>query len=123
MNYSLDTAEDLLLVTVHVDTSAALALELVERVAAAGASIDARGYLVDMRATRDTASSLADYDLAYHDLEAAGMPRSARIALLLDEVDDSRSFFVTVALNAGYSLQVFHDEQAALSWLRQAPKW
>ena len=117
--YSVDTepGNALVVLRVHVDTDADLAVELTRAAARHTGDAGVRCCLVDMRGTRNVASDLSDYDLAYAGFEGLGLPRYLRIALLVDEGDRSRDFFETLASNAGYSLRVFRQDDAARQWL------
>ncbi len=113
----LDESEGIIEVRVRVDTTEALAAAITTRATALAKGSTIRGYLLDMRGTRDVAPVFADYDLAYNGLAAAGFDARHWLAMVLDEGDDSRSFFETLASNAGIRLRTFHAEDAARAWL------
>lgn len=50
--------------------------------------------------------------------DEVGIPRSARIATLVDKIDATFQFVEDVAVNRGVVLQIFTDEAAALAWLK-----
>jgi hypothetical protein len=49
--------------------------------------------------------------------EVAGMPRSARIAILFAPGAKDTEFIQTVSANRGYSVRVFGSEDEAIAWL------
>lgn len=114
-----DPEAALVVLRVHVDTDAELAVELTRTAVDHAGDAEVRGYLVDMRGTRNVASEISDYELAYAGFEALGLPRYARVALLVDDGDRSRDLFETLASNAGYGLRVFREEAAARQWLQR----
>lgn len=105
------------MLSVHSDTDADMALELTRAAVADAGAADVRGFLVDLRGTRNVASALSDYELANSGFKGLGVQRHQRVALLVDVADRSRDFFETLASNAGYILRVFADEEAARQWL------
>ena len=121
MDYTLDLdeSEGIVLVRVLSDTTEALAAAISTSAIALAKGKSIRGYLLDMRGTRDVAPVFADYDLAYNGLAAAGFDSRHWLAMLLDENDDSRSFFETLASNAGIRLGVFRVEEEACAWLQK----
>ncbi|MCC5868958.1 MAG: hypothetical protein JJU27_10625 [Gammaproteobacteria bacterium] len=121
MDYTLDLDESagIVLVSVLCDTTEALAAAISTSAIALAQGKSIRGYLLDMRGTRDVAPVFADYDLAYNGLAAAGFDARHWLAMLLDENDDSRSFFETLASNAGIRLGIFRDEAQARAWLQK----
>ncbi len=115
----LDDSAGIIEVRVQADTTEALAAQIATRATALARGRPIRGYLLDMRGTRDVAPVFADYDLAYNGLAAAGFDARHWLAMLLDEGDDSRSFFETLASNAGIRLGIFNAEDAARAWLQR----
>lgn len=49
----------------------------------------------------------------------AGMPRWARIALMLPSAGKDPEFIETVTANHGYSVKVFTDTEEAITWLNR----
>lgn len=121
MDYTLDLDESVGIVLVRVlsDTTEALAAAITTGAVALAKGKPIRGYLLDMRGTRDVAPVFADYELAYNGLTAAGFDTRHWLAMLLDESDDSRSFFETLASNAGIRLGIFRAEEDARAWLER----
>lgn len=121
MDFTLDLDDSAGIVEVRVlaDTTEALATAITMSATALAKGKMIRGYLLDMRGTRDVAPIFADYDLAYNGLVSAGFDTRHWIAMLLDDSDDSRSFFETLAGNAGIRLGVFRIEAEARAWLQR----
>ena len=116
---SLDETSGIVIVRVLADTTEDLARAIATSATALANGNAIRGYLLDMRGTRDVASAFADYDLAYNELPAAGFDGRHWLAMLLDEADDSRNFFETLASNAGLRLRIFRVEEQACAWLQK----
>ncbi len=77
-------------------------------------------FLVDYRKADLQLGLLDLYDRpAYY--EKAGMPRSARIALLFAPTAKDTDFIETVTSNRGYSVRVFREMEPAVVWLREGP--
>ena len=76
-----------------------------------------RKFLVDVRGTRNIANSSEQYLLGYEDMKQFDLDKHSRIAVLVDENDNSHNFIETIMFNAGYLCSIFIDEDAALEWL------
>ena len=50
--------------------------------------------------------------------EETGMPRTARIAIMLGPNRKDSQFIETVTANRGYSVRIFEDRDEAIAWLR-----
>jgi hypothetical protein len=75
------------------------------------------GRLIDVRGQRNTMSIMANYDLAYKDLDALEIDRSTKVASLVDSDEPIQDFVHNAIRNAGFNLRVFYDEAAAIAWL------
>jgi hypothetical protein len=49
----------------------------------------------------------------------AGMPRTARIAIMFAPTEKDTEFVETVTANRGYSVKTFEDGDQAIAWLRR----
>jgi hypothetical protein len=76
-------------------------------------------FLTDARGAPNKSSVLDNYCYAYSDLKEIDFPRASRSAILVDPADRSHDFVETATRNAGYSVRVFQDEAAAITWLNK----
>ncbi|PVV07783.1 MAG: hypothetical protein B6D77_13130 [gamma proteobacterium symbiont of Ctena orbiculata] len=74
-------------------------------------------YLFDLRGAPNIESIFNNYEFAYREMAEFSFPKNARSALLTDPGDKSHDFMETVFVNAGYSVRLFTDPDAASSWL------
>jgi hypothetical protein len=75
--------------------------------------------LHDVRYARNVMKISQNYQYAYEDMEDLALQRDARSAILIDPADKTHDFVETVSQNAGYTVRIFHDEDAAISWLNE----
>lgn len=73
--------------------------------------------LNDVRGVPDAMGITDGYEYAYTDTRALNLPSDIRAAILTEPGDTSHSFQETVAHNAGYLVKVFHEMEAAVTWL------
>ncbi len=109
-------------VGVRVDepTNKALTRRFLEEAETMARSHELSRFLLDTRGASSQRGAFDDYDLAYRHLRELGFARTARVALLVAREDESHSFFLMVARNAGYDWKLFRDEGAAIEWLGQS---
>lgn len=75
--------------------------------------------LTDVRNASNTLNVFGNYSYAYESMANLNLRKDIRSAVLVDKDDSSHDFVETVALNAGYNVRIFHDEEAAISWLNE----
>ncbi len=75
--------------------------------------------LTDVRNASNELGVVQNYSYAYQSMESLGLRKDIRAAILVDKDDSSHDFIETVALNAGYNVRIFRDEEAANSWLSE----
>ena len=74
--------------------------------------------LIDTRGTTNMMSVVANYDLAYKDLDAMQIDRATKIAALRLPTKEA-GFASTAIKNAGFNLRIFTDEADAVAWLEE----
>ena len=74
-------------------------------------------FLTDVRYVFNNSSTTENYRFAYEDMPRLDLQRDVRAATLASPGDRSHDFIKTVAQNAGYNVQLFFDEAAAVAWL------
>ena len=121
MPYSVSLSPDgkYLMCRVTGEVTAEIAREFRSALLEMSISTNVTLFLTDARGTPNKSSVLDNYSYAYSDLKEIDFPRASRTAILVDPTDRSHDFVETVTRNAGYTVQVFHDEAAALAWLRE----
>ncbi len=75
--------------------------------------------LTDVRGAPNISSVYQNYEYAYKDMIDLKLQRDVRSAILVDDADTTHDFLETVVRNAGYNLQVFRSESAAIAWLNE----
>ncbi|MFO7680269.1 MAG: STAS/SEC14 domain-containing protein [Chloroflexota bacterium] len=75
--------------------------------------------LTDVRNASNALGVLGNYSYAYESMGNLSLRKDVRSAILVDKDDRSHDFLETVALNAGYTVRIFRDEEAAISWLSE----
>ena len=91
-------------------------LETVKRAIQATKDHNCSRLLFDHRETNVIAKVMGAYDrpIKYQEF---GLDRSAKLAILLREIDDDIKFYETVCNNRGWRAQLFTDYDAAVDWL------
>ncbi len=85
---------------------------------ALGAKLGIHRYLVDLTDAHNPDTAVDDYVLANEDFpHNPTIDRFAKVVALASPGDHSHDFLVTVFRNAGSSIQLFHDREAALQAL------
>jgi hypothetical protein len=77
------------------------------------------GRLMDCRGQPNLMSTMANYDLAYKDMDELQIDRSVKVASLVDPDESTQDFVHNAIRNAGFNLRVFYDEAAAIAWLEE----
>lgn len=72
--------------------------------------------LIDARGMPNMLSVVANYDLAYKDLDEMKIDRSTKVASLRLP-GDGEDFATTAIKNSGFNLRSFVDEAEAIAWL------
>ena len=75
-------------------------------------------FLHDVRHAINVMNISQNYQYAYEDMESLELQRDVYSAILTDPADSSHDFVETVGENAGYYIRIFHDEDAAIAWLK-----
>jgi len=75
--------------------------------------------LTDVRNASNALGVLGNYSYAYDSMGSLNLRKDVCSAVLVDKDDRSHDFLETVALNAGYTVRIFRDEEAAISWLNE----
>ncbi|MBA56347.1 MAG: hypothetical protein CMK89_18005 [Pseudomonadales bacterium] len=122
MPYKIELSEDgtFIIGTVTGPLTRDTAQQLAKEYYAIIESTGIKRILNDVRGVRDAMSTISSYDYAYKDVQAIGLPRDIRAAILADEGDRSHHFQETVAHNAGYLVKVFHSYPQAVAWLAKS---
>jgi hypothetical protein len=76
-------------------------------------------FLIDVREAPNTSSVFQNYNFAYQDMKDLNLQRDVRSAILTSPTDSTHDFVEMVTQNAGYNVQIFHDENAAIAWLNE----
>lgn len=74
-------------------------------------------FLTDVRDAPNTSSVPENYRFTENDMNALGLQKDARSAILTRQSDRSHDFVVFASQKAGYNVRLFDDESAATSWL------
>ena len=80
-------------------------------------SLKIKRFLSDVRHAPNALSTFENYDFAYKVMPELNLQRDVRAAILAAPADKTHEFVETVAVNAGYGVRVFYDEDAAIVWL------
>ncbi len=80
-------------------------------------SLDVKRFLTDVRDAPNASSTFENYEFAYKDLADLDVQRDSRAAILAAPSDRSHDFVEMVVQDAGFSVRIFHDEDAAIAWL------
>jgi hypothetical protein len=72
--------------------------------------------LIDARGMPNMLSVIANYDLAYKDMDEMSIDRSTKVAALRLP-GEGEGFAMTAIKNAGFNLRSFVDEAEAIAWL------
>ncbi len=118
MNYEISISDDGTYVRIKVFESVTAELEsnFAEKAIKDARQHNIKNFLVDVRGTKNVASSTEHYMFGYKELNQFGLDRSSRIAIIADEDDTSHHFIETVLVNDRYHCKIFTDEEAALKW-------
>lgn len=73
--------------------------------------------LNDVRGTPNSMGVFNDYEFAYTTTKDLKLPKDIRAAIVTDQNDNTHDFQELVSNNAGYSVKVFKDMDAAVTWL------
>ena len=73
--------------------------------------------LNDVRDTPNAMGIFNNYEFAYTDTKVLNLPKDIRAAIVTDPNDNTHDFQETVAINAGYSVKIFKEIGAAVTWL------
>jgi hypothetical protein len=119
MDYEISVSEDRAYVSARIlkPTTRSLVVEMNTRMVERAREHGISRFLFDVRGSVNVEAPLGNYLIAYEDAEKVGFERSWRFAILHDPKDPSHDFVRTVAKNAGYNLELFTEEQAAIEWL------
>lgn len=119
MPYELTIPPDATYVLVTVDEpfTRRLAIDLAVGSSRLAAFEGLRGFLYDLRRSRNVESVLTNYEFVHRDMPPLDLDRCARVALLVSPDDHSHDFVETVSVNVGYSVRLFRDEAIAIHWL------
>ncbi len=118
MNVSLECLSGINVVWIRTSGTYELGAELetVKRAVQTAKNHNCTRLLFDHRQTDVIAKFMRAYDRPIK-YEEFGLDRSAKLAILLREVDDDLKFYETVCNNRGWQVQLFTDYDAAVGWL------
>ncbi len=121
MNYEISVSDDHAYVCARVlkPTTRELVLEMNTQMVERAKEHGVGKFLFDVRQSVNIEAPLGNYLIAYEDAEKVGFMRSWRYAILHDPKDTSHNFIRSVGRNAGYNLELFTEEGAAIEWLRK----
>ncbi|MHC4624374.1 MAG: hypothetical protein ACYS4W_10795 [Planctomycetota bacterium] len=74
-------------------------------------------FLNDMREAQLDLSTIEIYEIPGF-LDAAGLDRTSKRALVVSRQPEDYRFFENVSINRGYNVKVFEDMDEAMNWLR-----
>ena len=97
----------------NIETAQQLTEEYVKIIKSTGI----KKILNDVRSTPDAMGVFNNYEFAYTITKALNLPKDIRAAIVTDPNDITHDFQETVAINAGYSVKVFKEIGAAVTWL------
>ena len=97
----------------NIETAQQLTEEYVKIIKSTGI----KKILNDVRGTPDAMGVFNNYKFAYTDTKVLNLPKDIRAAIVTDPNDNTHNFQETVANNAGYSVKVFKEIGAAVTWL------
>ena len=119
MTYSIAAADDGQYIVVKVEgiITRRMAMEWTVAAHGLGRQLQIHRYLVDVTRARNKERVIENYDFAYLDMQAEGIDRSARIAVLAAPGDDSHDFVATAAANAGLNFKLFTEREKAMGFL------
>ena len=121
LSYTITPAENgkyVLLTTVGDITREAM-MQCVSEADKLGAELDIRAHLIDVTASRNVESALANYKFNA-DVRSEQVDRRACIAILVAEDDHSHDLYVTLANVAGLDLTLFRNRAEAIAHLEAA---
>lgn len=121
MKYEVALAEDdgFVRITVHEPITAALQLEFAAEAIAVAQKARIKRYLADVTRVRNTAGTFDQYHLAYEELPPMGIVKGSRIAIVVEQDDQSHDFIETLFCNVGFDCRLFITEETAISWLKK----
>jgi len=121
MYYKVTPSENGKYLVCHVSgqITAELARAFTEELDRQSRALNIKRFLNDVRDASNTLSTVENYNFAYHDMAQMNLQRDIRSAILVGPEDTTHEFVVTVTKNAGYNVQVFRDETAAIVWLSE----
>ena len=108
-----------ILCTVSGEFTAADARAFTTEIDALSRATGCKRFLTDVRNATNVSHDLDNYQFAYRDMELLSLQRDVRAATLISHGDESHDFSETVALNAGYYVRAFDDEEEAIAWLEE----
>lgn len=76
--------------------------------------------LLDARNATNNSSVLQNYNFGYKDDVVKSSSKTGKIAVLVNENDDSHDFVLTVLKNAGFDIEIFTSFDKASDWLMDA---
>ena len=74
-------------------------------------------WLLDVRKAKNLSDPFDAYRFANHDMPKLDISHRFKIAVLTDPMDTSNEFSQLAAVNAGYQVELFKDEELAFQWL------
>lgn len=121
MSYSISISDDktYIIIKVKGEITGENAMNYNTESHALGRKLGISRYLVDVTEARNVDSVSRNFDFAYHDMQNRDdIDRSAHVATLVSPGDHSHDFIETVAQNAGLSVRLFTDKDAAVKYLK-----
>lgn len=119
MNYELRYDGDLGIIrgVVHGKLDAAVARMVAGEVAQLVEDHGCRRFLIDLRGTQVTSSTLEIYTIP-RVVKEVGVPGGLKRALVVTEITPDFEFLETASVNAGNLVRLFTEPEAALAWLK-----
>lgn len=118
LSLAFDEQEPFVRLTVHKDISLEIAKLMSQSAVQGCQKYGVNACLADVRGVRNRANPLDNYRFAYEEAQRLGIGRNMHIAVITSADDSSHEFIETVMSNAGFSMQMFTDEDAATQWLK-----
>jgi hypothetical protein len=116
---SIPEGKNYVLTVFHAPMTREMTARYLPEVKRLGETLLLPAFLFDARGAPDRRGILADYEI-YEFAQWFGF-NGARIAVIVDQGDDSYDFTDTVANNAGYRHRLFTDETEAQRWIETSP--
>lgn len=75
--------------------------------------------LDDVRGCKSLLGTIGCYELVYRDVIDLGFPKDIKLAMLVDDGDNSHDFLEVAGEAAGFNVMLFYSYNNAVDWLLQ----